>query len=130
MSAKSKSPYSPFKIASSSAESFNFHELSKSLQAESSFETEGRAAATIAKSDNLTIVLTVIKQGYHLKQHTAPSAATVIALEGKLSFSISDGMTHELSQHNSVVFAPDVPHALEALEDSIFLIIIGGRANT
>ena len=126
---KLQHPYSPFKISSSTVKEFHFHELSKSLQAESTFETEGRAAITIARSDSLTIVLTVIKQGYHLKEHTAPSAATVIALEGKLSFSILGGMTYELSQHDSVVFAPDVLHTLEALEDSTFLIIIGGRAN-
>ena len=129
MSEKLNHPYIPFEIASFATKAFNFNELSKSLQAESSFESKGKTAITIARADNLTIVLTVLKQGHHLKQHTAPSSATVIVLEGKLSFSTSDGEAYELPQNNSVVFASNVLHSVEALENSTILIVIGGRIN-
>ncbi len=129
MPEKLNHPYIPFEIASSATKAFDFSELSKSLQAEPSLETEGRAAITIARADNLTIVLTALKQGHNLKQHTAPSSATAIVLKGKLSFSTSDGKTYELPQNNSVVFASDVLHSVEALENSTILIIIGGRIN-
>ena len=129
MPEKLNHPYIPFEIASSATKAFDFNELSKSLRIEHSFETEGRAAITIARADNLTVVLTALKQGHHLKQHTAPSSATVIVLEGKLSFSTSDNKAYELPQNNSVVFASDVLHSVEALEDSTILIVIGGRAS-
>ena len=94
---------------------------------EATSATSGRAALTLARGDELTIVLTAMKSEATLEEHSAPAAATVILLSGNIIFTTSnDKIT--LTQGDSVTFTADIRHNVHASEDSAFLIVIGGSS--
>ena len=102
--------------------------MSEKLMEEAILATSGRASLTLARGDELTIVLAALKAGTTLEEHSAPAAATVIALSGNIIFTTSaDKIT--LEQGDGVTFTADVIHSVYATEDSTFLIVIGGKAS-
>ncbi len=122
-----KRPYRPVDLNSSLTQSFSLMSMSEELMAEAAFATSGRSSLTLARGDELTIVLVVLKAGNTLEEHSAPAAATVIALNGKMIFSTSaDKITME--QGDSVTFTNDILHSVYAETDSAFLIVIGGKS--
>jgi len=122
-------PFRPFDFAAGAVKDFQLGRIIDSLRLESAYRNDGCTAVTVARSDELTIVLTVIQKGSQVSEHKAPAPASVIVLDGKLSFSKHDGSTFELSSNDAVVFASDVLHMVKALEDCAFLIVIGGRVD-
>lgn len=100
--------------------------MAEQLIEEATAASTGRAALTLARGDDLTVVLTAMTAGTVLHEHRAPSSATVVALNGSIVFSSSTENVR-LEQGEAVVFTADVLHAVEANEDSVFLIVIGGK---
>ena len=122
-------PFQPFDFAAGAVKDFQLGRIIDSLRLESTYRNDGHTAVTVARSDELTIVLTVIQKGYQVSEHKAPAPASVIILDGKLSFSKPDGSTLELSRNDAVVFASGVSHMVKALEDCAFLIVMGCRVD-
>lgn len=121
-----KRPYRPVDLNSSFTQSFSLVAMVEELMSEASFATSGRSSLTLARGDELTIVLVVLKSGNTLEEHSAPAAATVIALNGKMIFTTSaDKITME--QGDSVTFTNDILHSVYADTDCAFLIVIGGK---
>ncbi len=119
-------PYRPLNIDNSWIESFPLKAMAGQLMDENAFAESGRNALTLVRGDEMTVVLTVIRAGTALHEHRAPGPATVIPLSGNIR--MSGG--HEkmpLEPGSAVSFTADVLHAVEAVEDSAFLIVIGGR---
>ena len=100
--------------------------MAERLIEEATAASTGRAALTLARGDDLTVVLTAMTAGTVLHEHRAPSSATVVTLNGSIVFSSSTENVR-LEQGEAVVFTADVLHAVEASEDSVFLIVIGGK---
>ena len=99
--------------------------MAEKLMEEAASATSGRASLTLARGDELTIVLVAMKSEAMLVEHSAPAAATVIMLNGNIIFTTSnDKIT--LEQGDSVTFTADVLHSVHASEESVFLIVIGG----
>ena len=65
--------------------------------------------------------------GTALHEHRAPSSATVVTLNGSIVFSASTENIR-LERGEAVVFTADVLHTVKANEDSVFLIVIGGKS--
>ena len=119
-------PYKPVDLNTSLTQLFPLLSMAEDLMAEASFAKSGRSSLTLARGDELTIVLVVLKAGNTLEEHSAPAAATVITLSGKMIFTTSsDKIT--LEQGNGVTFTNDILHSVYADEDSAFLIVIGGK---
>jgi len=120
-------PYRPVDMNTSLTQSFPLSSMAEKLLREATFATSGRAALTLARGDDMTVVLTAMTAGTVLPEHRAPGPATVMTLSGSIVFSTrTEKIT--LEQDKVVVFTADVFHAVEASEDSAFLIIIGGKS--
>ncbi len=118
-------PYRPVDLNTSLTKPFPLTSMAEKLMREATFATSGRASLTLARGDELTVVLTVLKAGTALEEHPAPAAATVITLSGSIIFTTSaEKIT--LEQGEAVTFTADILHAVYASEDSAFLIVIGG----
>ena len=121
-------PYRPVDLNTPLTKSFPLMSMSEKLMEEAILATSGRASLTLARGDELTIVLAALKAGTTLEEHSAPAAATVIALSGNIIFTTSaDKIT--LEQGDGVTFTADGIHSVYATEESTFLIVIGGKAS-
>ena len=120
-------PYRPVDLNTSLTKSFPLMPMAEKLMEEAGAATSGRAALTLARGDELTIVLTAMKAETTLEEHSAPAAATVIVLSGNIIFTTSKEKI-TLEQGDNVTFTADVLHSVHASEDSAFLIVIGGSS--
>lgn len=110
MNASYERPYRPVDLNTTLTKAFPFMAMAENLMEEADFAASGRASLTLARGDELTLVLVVITLG------------------GKIIFTSStDKIT--LEQGEGVTFTSDVLHSVHASEDSVFLIVIGGKAS-
>jgi quercetin dioxygenase-like cupin family protein len=91
------------------------------------YQEKGRSAVTLARDGQITVVLEALRKGNELKQHCAPSSATVALISGRATFNGGDGVQERMTPGSLVVLGKDVDHSLAAEEDSAYLITIGGR---
>lgn len=119
-------PYRPADLNTSLMQPFPLLSMAEELMAEAAFAKSGRSSLTLARGDELTIVLVVLKAGNTLEEHSAPAAATVITLSGKMIFTTSSEKI-TLEQGDGVTFTNDILHSVYADEDCAFLIVIGGK---
>lgn len=118
-------PYNPVDLNTSLTQGFPLPSLAEKLMTEATSNTSGRSSPTLARGDELTVVLTVLKTGHALDGHPAPAAALVTCLDGNITFTTR---ADEITLERGVVFTGDVRHSVYANEDSVFLIVIGGEA--
>lgn len=97
------------------------------LRREPAWAQGDRNAKTLVKEPDLRVVLTVLKQGASLREHRVPGTATVQVLSGRARLHLS-GHQVEVSTGGVVSLARDLPHDLEALEESAVLISIAWPA--
>jgi len=69
---------------------------------------------------NMTMARLVMKKGAVVPLHHHVNEQITTVLEGRLTFLIG-GKTQELVAGESLVIPPDLPHAVEAVEDSVAL---------
>ena len=98
-----------------------------SLRREPAWQQNDRNAKTFVKAADLRVVLTVLKQGAIVKEHRAPGTAVVQALSGRIRLRIADQVV-DLSTGQAVILEREVPHDVEALEESAFAITIAWPA--
>ncbi|HEX9726697.1 MAG TPA: cupin domain-containing protein [Vicinamibacteria bacterium] len=123
-------PYQPVDLASASAEAFDLSLMAKELKNDDLFLKSGRVARTLARGEQMTAVLTVMKKDCELHEHATPGPATVTVLSGNVEFSFDPPRDHVILHEGcTVVFSKDAAHRVKAQEDSAFLIVIGGRRN-
>jgi quercetin dioxygenase-like cupin family protein len=94
-----------------------------SLRGEPAWQQNDRNARTFVKENDLRVVLTVVKQGAIIKEHRAPGTAVVQTVSGRIRLRIADQAV-ELSTGQAVILQRDIPHDVEALEESAFTITI------
>ena len=119
-------PYRPVSLDTSLTKGFSLNSMGEQLLEEAKAASAGRAALTLARGNDLTVVLTAITAGTVLHEHRAPGPATVVILNGSIVFS-SNTENITLEKGEAVVFTADVLHAVEANEDSVLLVSIGGK---
>jgi len=107
---------------------FDLSQEAALLRQEPAWQQNDRNAKTFVKEADLRVVLTVLKQGAIIKEHRAPGTAVVQAVTGRIRLRIADRAV-ELSAGQVVVLERDVPHDVEALEESAFAITIGWSAS-
>ena len=74
------------------------------------------------KSDTLEVLSISLEKGAVFPEHTSPRDAFLVVLEGSIVFHIQ-GSKYSLSQLEDLSFPKDMPHKVEAQEDSRFLVI-------
>lgn len=83
----------------------------------------GRNAITLAKYGDLRVVLTVLKAKSRINQHKADGRISVQTVEGHIRMHAL-GKEFDLPQGHLLTLDRGVPHDVEALEDSAFLLTI------
>ena len=102
---------------------FNMQEHVGRLKKEQAWLSGNRNAITLVKELSLRVVLTIMKKGAKLEEHQASGALTFQVLSGMLRFRAA-GSALETAPGTLVVLEAAIPHDVEALEESAFLLTI------
>lgn len=92
------------------------------LQREPEWVT-GRNARTLAKYEDLRIVLTVLKAGIRIPGHQTGGRISIQGISGRIRLRAA-GRTFDLSPGVLLAFDRGIAHDLEAIEESAFLLTI------
>ena len=92
------------------------------LQAETTWST-GQNARTLIKYDDFRVVLTALQANARIPEHKADGRISVHVLSGHLQLRAS-GRTFSLRPGGLLAIDQGVPHGVEALEESAFLLTI------
>lgn len=121
-------PFRPIELGAGTLEFFQLARLADDLKSQDEYARTGVAAITLARDEHITLVLVTLRRGAEMREHRAPSAATVVLLSGRVSFHAGGNAAQtELEPGSMAAFAADLPHAVEALDDAAYLLMIGGR---
>lgn len=108
---------------------FELPALVEALRAEPAYETEGRCGTTLVKTPQLRVVLQALRAEMGLAQHRVPGPITLQVLEGELRLQAEEEIFYLLA--GQVITLPGgMPHAVEAVHDTAFLITIGAEPET
>lgn len=94
----------------------------RQLHAEPDWST-GQNAKTLAKHDNLRIVLTALDRGHHLPNHRTAGRISIQTIAGHVTVHVGAN-TVDLPVGRLLILDRDIPHDVEALETSAFLLTI------
>ena len=93
------------------------------LQREEQWETASHNAKTLVKYADLRIVLISMKAGKRMGGHKADGSISIQGLTGKLRLDLAK-QSVELPPGRLLTLERSLPHDVEALEDSSFLLTI------
>jgi len=121
-------PSRPIELHAGALAFFELPKLADELRSQDEYQRSGVAAVTLTRDGHATLVLVALRRGAAMREHRAPSAGTVVVLSGRVAFLADrEPVRTELAPGSLAVFSADVPHAVEALEDAAYLVMIGGR---
>ncbi len=86
----------------------------------------GRNARTLAKYNDIRIVLTVLAAGTRIPEHRADGRISVHVLTGHMRMRAA-GRTFDLAAGRLLILDRGLPHEVEALEESAFLLTIAWK---
>lgn len=109
-------------MASSSLE-FDLTAELEQLHREEEWTTTGRNSKTLVKHPDFRIVLTIIRGNTRIREHHAEGLISVQTIAGHLHMHIPE-RTVDLPMGHLLVLDRALPHDVEALEDSAFLLTI------
>jgi quercetin dioxygenase-like cupin family protein len=92
------------------------------LKAKPEWSSVNRLAVSLVKDDALNILLMVLKKGARLAEHRTKGPIAVHVLSGSVRFSAGSKYA-ELSSGSIAALDREVVHEVEALEESIVLVI-------
>ncbi len=96
------------------------------LRQEELWQHMGHNAKTLMKHPDFRIVLTVMKAGTRLQEHQAAGSISVQALSGYLRLHLPEQVA-ELPTGHLLALDRALPHDVEAVEDSAFLLSLAWR---
>lgn len=95
------------------------------LRDSDSYKRNDHASATIVNRPGLGVVLIALPKGGHLAEHQTRRPITLRVLEGTLRVSLED-RTIEMVRGDLIALAPNLQHMVTGVEDSAFLLTMGG----
>ncbi len=109
---------------------FNLSEELRQLRNEDSWQREtGRSSKTLAKYQDFRIVLVLMKANTQMKEHHADARISIHSLQGKIRIHLP-GQEVELPAGELMALDHGIPHDVEAVEESAFLITISWPGGT
>ena len=93
----------------------------KQVKEEKAWGQSDRNSITIFKSDNITIVLTALKEGAVIKDNTVDGFLSVQVLEGALKMETLEG-DGDMGEQHIMIFHPGIPHSFEATLYTVLLL--------
>jgi quercetin dioxygenase-like cupin family protein len=103
--------------------SFDIEDEIAKIKAGSQWKTGTRTAVTLVKNAALTIVLVAVHKGGTVHEHRAEGPITVAIADGAVRFRAS-GHEHRLQRGALLALGADIPHEVEADEDSAFVVTV------
>lgn len=88
----------------------------------------GHNAKTLFKKQDFRSVLITMEPKSKMKEHHADGTISVQVLKGEIRFT-TQGKTHQLSQGSLLTLGASIPHEIEAVKDSAFLLTISWPSN-
>jgi len=113
---------SPEERLASTESNFDIEHEIEALRAEGDWQLAHNAKTLVKRSD-LRVVLVALNQGGRLDRHQAPGPITIHALNGRLRVQV-DGQSSELDAGHLLFIDAGIPHEVEALEASAFLLTV------
>ena len=109
---------------------FNLSEELRQLRSEDSWQREtGRSSKTLAKYPDFRIVLVLMKANTQMKEHHADARISIHSLQGKIRIHLPDQKI-ELPAGELMALDHGIPHDVDAVEESAFLITISWPGGT
>lgn len=100
------------------------------LKKEKAWATNDRNAITLLHHPRMRVVLIALHKGAGLKKHTADGPITIHLLEGTMTVTVQDEH-FDLQPMEAIAVDDQVPHAVQAGEESVFLLTMGpGKEKT
>lgn len=91
--------------------------------------TAGHFAKTLFKKADFRTVLIAMEPGSRMKEHHADGTISVHVLKGEIRFTVQ-GKVHTLPEGSLMTLSASIPHEVEAVKDSAFLLTISWPSNT
>ena len=113
----------PVKLSEGVVQELALLDVAQQLRGSDEYATNGRTAQTVVKAPEMNLVLVVVAADAKLAEHQAPASATLVMLDGRITFSSEDAES-QLGAGQAVAFAAAVPHSVSGVEDSAFLLVI------
>jgi len=101
-------------------------EIAQLRQEDSWQRNTGRSSKTLVKHTDFRIVLTLLKPGAHVNEHRTDARISIHTVMGKIKLRLPQS-TVELTTGQLLALDSEVPHDVEALEESAFLLTVGSR---
>jgi quercetin dioxygenase-like cupin family protein len=98
-------------------------EIAQLRQEDSWKRGTGRSSKTLAKHPDLRIVLTLLQAGAHVKEHKTGGRISIQGVMGRMRLRVPE-RTLELTPGKLLVLDTEVPHDVEAVEESAFLLTV------
>jgi quercetin dioxygenase-like cupin family protein len=105
--------------------SFDLNAEIERLRDENAWQA-GRNSKTLVKHSDFRVVLTVLKSNARLHEHKAAGRISVQDVAGHIRMNVQDKV-FDLPAGHLLVLERALPHDVEALEDSAFLLTIAWR---
>lgn len=102
---------------------FDLAAETEQLRQEDTWTTTLRSAKTLVKYPDLRVVLIALKAGRHMEGHKADGSISIQGLTGKLKLHLPQ-QTVEVPAGRLLTLERALPHDVEALQDSSFLLTI------
>ena len=102
---------------------FDLDRVAKRLRDEDHPARHGHRQMTIFQREHITHVVFVFEEGGSLPEHSAPGLVTIHVHAGRLRVD-EGGREHDLPAGRVLVLDPQVPHSVEALEESVMLLTV------
>lgn len=94
------------------------------LRSLGSYETGAPTGKTLVKEPDLRIVVMALRSGGRLEKHRASGPISIQAIEGRFHLHLPSG-TIELKAGELLALEPGIPHDVEAIDDTAFLLTLG-----
>jgi quercetin dioxygenase-like cupin family protein len=88
-----------------------------------SWQRGDRTAKTLLKEPHLRLTLVALKAGALLDEHTTEGAVTIQGLTGLLRVTVAEE-TREILPNHLLTLQIGVPHKVEAIQESAFLLTV------
>lgn len=90
--------------------------------------TAGHYAKTLFKKSDFRTVLMAMEPHSRMKEHHADGTISIQVIKGAIRFT-AQGKSHDIRGGDLITLGASIPHEIEALEDSAFLLTISWPSN-
>ncbi|HVM62691.1 MAG TPA: cupin domain-containing protein [Verrucomicrobiae bacterium] len=102
---------------------FELEDEIQQLKEDPEWPARQRTAVTLVKEPELSVVLVIAQKGAALREHHTESPVTLQVLSGSVRFVAGDD-TRTVARNGFIALDKGIPHEVEALEESAFLLTI------